>query len=185
MRKEKDHTGSDKRQDRKWKEYYCSITVRVSLRDNRSANNNISISKKAMILRSRIVAVSAAFFFLASANLQGSASAFMGVEHSSTARRFSSTTSKLSAAFEGTAVACTGPTCSKNGSKKALKVFEELAAQSDGKLKIETMNCVSECSECAMGPNVELRAEGDDGPFYPIKNKVKTEEDVKSILGLE
>ncbi len=94
-------------------------------------------------------------------------------------------TTLLSAAFEGTAVVCTGPTCSSNGSKKSLAMFEEFAAASDGRIKIETMKCVSECAECAMGPNVELRAKGDDGPFYPIKNKVKTQADVKAILGLE
>ena len=130
-----------------------------------------------------------------------SASAFLGIAHRPRKNRSSSVSSRqdhhhhhpLLAVFEGTVVVCTGPTCTKNGSPKTLQVMEELVAAtaaatsesgSSPPFTIETINCVSDCAECAMGPNVELRAKGDDGPFYPIKNRVKTEQDVKAILGL-
>jgi hypothetical protein len=72
--------------------------------------------------------------------------------------------------------------CSKNGSKMAFSYFQELAPNT---VRVEMVNCVLECAECTLGPNVELRAKGDSGPFYPIKNKVKTKEDIRKILEIE
>ncbi|KAL7574128.1 hypothetical protein ACA910_014813 [Epithemia clementina (nom. ined.)] len=117
---------------------------------------------------------------------------------SATASSSPSTTSASSSTstrprFQGTIVVCTGPTCTKKGG--GMKLVELLQDQirngssdddnnNDNNIQIETVNCVSECAECGLGPNCELRAQGDDGPFYPIRNKVQSAQQVQDILGI-
>jgi hypothetical protein len=84
-------------------------------------------------------------------------------------------------ALQGTVVVCVGPTCTQKGSRATLEHFQELAPNG---LVVKTISCVSDCAECALGPNVEIHADGDAGPFYPIKNGIKSKEDVMKLLGL-
>jgi len=109
--------------------------------------------------------------------------ALIGICHSFTPLPSPShSTTALSETFQGTVVVCSGPTCTRSGARKTKKLLEDLAPEG---VSVESVKCVSECAMCAMGPNVEIRANGAEGPFYPMENRVKTEEDVKKIFGLE
>jgi len=126
-----------------------------------------------------------AFTFTAASNRTPAKRRTTTAAAASTALRSSSSDGMDDDMDGATVVVCVGSTCGPRGGKKNVAKFEELAEASGKNVKIDTFSCVSDCAECGLGPNVEVRKKNHKkGAFYPIVNNVKTEDDMKKVLGI-